>query len=191
MTRTNNITGGPADFAAGRSLWQRCRTIDAPDDEAGRFLDLAAFADGTLTDDEYDRVAALVADDPIARADVAAARALSAGGIPLPGGIQHIIKRAIGLAADMSERRHAAAASSTNAGPHFAGRQILQAVAQWGSLAAAIAFTGWLGFAMGSGASLTLIQPNQPTQISDDNPLPELLDPPTGFLRDLGAGQQT
>jgi len=185
MTRTNDITGGPADFAAGQSLWQRCRTIDAPDDEGGRFLDLAAFADGTLTDDEYDRVAALVADDPIARADVAAARALSVGGIPQPGGIERIIERAIGLPADMPERRHAGAS------PHLAGRQILHAVAQWGSLAAAIAFAGWLGFSMGSGASLTLIQPGQPNQISDDNPLPELLDPPTGFLRDLGAGQQT
>jgi hypothetical protein len=190
MTRTNDLMGGPADFAARRSLWQRCRTIDAPDDEAGRFLDLAAFADGTLTDDEYNRVAALVANDPIARADVAVARALSAGGIPLPGGVEHIIKRASGLAAEMPKRRRAAT-SSTNAGPHFAGRQILNAVAQWGSLAAAIAFAGWLGFAMGSGVSLTLIQPNQPNQISDDNPLPELLDPPTGFLRDLGAGQQT
>jgi hypothetical protein len=85
----------------------------------------------------------------------------------------------------MPERRHGAAS------PHLAGRQILHAVAQWGSLAAAIAFASWLGFSMGSGASLTLIQPGQPNQISDDNPLPELLDPPTGFLRDLGAGQQT
>jgi hypothetical protein len=185
MTRTNDITGGPAGFATGRSLWQRCRTMDAPEDETGRFLDLAAFADGTLADDEYDRVAALVADDPIARVDVAAARALSAGGIPLPGRIEPIIERAIGLPADMSERRHAAAS------PHLAGRQILHAVAQWGSLAAAIAFAGWLGFSMGSDASLTLIQPGQSNQISDDNPLPELLDPPTDFLRDLGTGQQT
>jgi hypothetical protein len=186
MTRTNDITGGPADFAAGQSLWQRCRTIDAPDDEGGRFLDLAAFADGTLTDDEYDRVAALVADDPIARTDVAAARALSAGGIPLPGGIERIIEHAISLPTDIPERRHATASPH-----HLAGRQILHALAQWGSLAAAIAVAGWHGFSMGSDASLTLIQPNQPNQISDDNPLPELLDPPTGFLRDLGAGQQT
>lgn len=185
MTRTNDLTGGPANFAAGQSLWQRCRTVDAPDDEAGRFLDLAAFADGMLTDDEYDRVAALVADDPTARADVAAAQALSTGGIPLLGGIEAIIERAIGLPADMPERRHATAS------PHLAGRQILHALAQWGSFAAAIAVVGWLGFSMGSNASLTLTQPGQPNQISDDNPLPELLDPPTGFLRDLGAGQQT
>ena len=64
-------------------------------------------------------------------------------------------------------------------------------VAQWGGLAAAIAFASWLGFAMGSGASLTLSQPGQPQQVGDENFLPELLDPSTGFLRDLGEGQQT
>jgi len=45
----------------GRALWQRsCRT-DAPEDEAARLLDLAAFADGRLETDERDRVAAMVA----------------------------------------------------------------------------------------------------------------------------------
>ena len=66
-------------------------------------------------------------------------------------------------------------------------------MAQWGGLAAAIAFASWLGFAMGSGASLSFSQPGQPSQagIGDENYLPELLDPSTGFLRDLGEGQQT
>ncbi len=64
-------------------------------------------------------------------------------------------------------------------------------MAQWGSLAAAIAFTSWLGFAMGSGVSQTLTQPSQSNQISDENFLPELLDPSTGFLRDLGSGLQS
>jgi hypothetical protein len=55
----------------------------------------------------------------------------------------------------------------------------------------AIGFASWIGFAMGSGASLTLSQPGLQKQISDENFLPELLDPSTGFLRDLGDGQQT
>jgi hypothetical protein len=69
-------------------------------------------------------------------------------------------------------------------------------MAQWGGLAAAIAFASWLGFAMGSGASQSFSQPGQPNPVQanpvgDENFLPELLDPSTGFLRDLGEGRQT
>jgi hypothetical protein len=64
-------------------------------------------------------------------------------------------------------------------------------LAQWGSLAAAIVVASWLGFAMGSGASLDLSQPRQQSQAGVDSLLPEVLDPATGFLRDLGEGQQT
>ena len=55
-------------------------------------------------------------------------------------------------------------------------------------VAAAIAVAGWLGFAMGSDASLALSEPRQP---SDASFLPELFDPTTGFLRDLGEGMRT
>ena len=72
-----------------------------------------------------------------------------------------------------------------------AHRRILQGLAQWGSLAAAIVVASWLGFAMGSGASLELSQPRQQSQVGVDSLLPEVLDPATGFLRDLGGGQQT
>ena len=60
-----------------------------------------------------------------------------------------------------------------------------------GSLAAAIAIASWLGFSMGSGVSLELSQPGQQSQVGVDGLLPELLDPATGFLRDLGEGLQT
>ncbi|MGA8382588.1 MAG: hypothetical protein WB710_15810, partial [Stellaceae bacterium] len=69
--------------------------------------------------------------------------------------------------------------------------RVLPGLARWGSLAAAIVFAGWLGFAMGSGASLELSQPPQQSQAGVSLYLPELLDPSTGFLRDLGEGQQT
>ena len=59
---------------ADRRLWQRCRTIDADEDEAARFLDLAAYADGLLDIEERERVAALLAVDPQAAADVRAAQ---------------------------------------------------------------------------------------------------------------------
>ncbi len=176
---------GPAGFASGRALWQRCRTADAPEDEAARLLDLAAFADGLLDDDDRDRIAALLAGDPAAAADVAAARALS-GGDAAPAGIEDLIARAESLVAE-------AAPAFARVLPFQAPprRRMLQVVAQWGSLAAAIVVAGWLGFAMGSGASLTLTQTNQAGQVGTASFLPELLDPTTGFLRDLGEGQQT
>lgn len=185
MTRANDAIEGPADFEAGRTLWQRCRKTEAPESEAERFLDLAALADGTLEDEEHDRVVARLTGDSTALSDVAAARALSVGGIAMPSGIEPIIERAVAILEPPAASNRVVALAPSS------GRAVLQIVAQWGSLAAAIAFASWLGFAMGSGASLTLIQPGQPSQIGDDSFLPELLDPATGFLRDLGTGQQT
>jgi len=61
-------------------------------------------------------------------------------------------------------------------------------VAQWGSLAAAMAMASWLGFAMGSGASRAL---SGPVSSSETSLLPELFDPGSGFLRDLGEVLRT
>jgi anti-sigma factor RsiW len=186
MNPTDESIEGPAGFEAGRTLWRRCRAVDMPEDAAARFLDLAAFADGMLDDEERDRVAAGLAADPAARDDIAAARTLSGSHGALPGGLEQVIARASAIVAE------------TAPGPGRVlvfraplRRRILQGLAQWGSLAAAIIVASWLGFAMGSGASVTLSQPGQTSQIEDANFLPELLDPATGFLRDLGGGQQT
>lgn len=186
MTRAKDEIEAPVGVDAGRDLWRRCRSIEAPESDSDRFLDLAAFADGILDEEEYDRIAERLAADPAARSDVAAARALSVGGIAMPGGIEPIIARAIAILPEVpvSDRL-------TTAPLPPGGRAVLQAMAQWGSLAAAIAFTSWLGFAMGRGTSLTMIQPGPVSQISDENFLPDMLDPSTGFLRDLGIGQQT
>jgi hypothetical protein len=59
---------------------------------------------------------------------------------------------------------------------------------QWGSLAAAIALASWLGFAMGSEASRSL---SRPVPLNDASFLPELFDPGSGFLRDLGEVLRT
>jgi hypothetical protein len=186
MSRTEDAEEEPVGFEAGRTLWQRCRTTDAREDETARFLDLAGLADGMLDDDdEHDRVTASVAADPVAMSDVAAGRAISAGGIAMPGGLERIVERAAAIIDDMPGPGRVIPLAPP------AGRSMLQGVAQWGGLAAAIAVASWLGFAMGSGASLTLSQPGQPHQVGDENFLPELLDPSTGFLRDLGEGRQT
>src|SRR2546429_186870 len=63
--------------AEDRRLWQRCRTMDAGEDETARFLDLAAYADGLLDIEEQERVAALLSADPEAAADVRAAEGLA------------------------------------------------------------------------------------------------------------------
>ena len=167
---------------ADRSLWQRCRVLDAAEDEAARFLDLAACADGLLDTEEEERVAALLAADPEAAADVRAARALAAAE-PMSAGLERIIARA--------------SAISTDADPELArvvpftrwrGRRGVEVFAEWGSIAAAVALASWLGFAMGSDTSRALREPRQP---SDSTFLPELFDPAPSFLRDLGEGMRT
>jgi anti-sigma factor RsiW len=161
-----------------RALWQRsCRT-DAPEDEAARLLDLAAFADGCLETDERDRVAAVLAADPAAAADVAAARALAGMTAEPSDGLDRIIARACaimpaqgGVLTFRLRRRQ---------------ESIVRELTRWGSLAAAIAVASWLGFAMGSNTSLAL---SQSGAASDASFLPEFLDPAgTGFLRDLSEG---
>jgi len=188
MSRIEDAMEGPARFDADRSLWRRCRTVDSLENETERLLDLAGLADGMLEDDdEHDRVLAFVAADPVAMSDVAAGRAISAGGIAMSGGLERIVERAVALVDDIAPAQRRVIPFT----PQPPGRRVLHGVAQWGGLAAAIAVASWLGFAMGSGASLTLSQPGQPNQVGDENFLPELLDPSTGFMRDLGGSQQT
>ncbi len=154
MSQTDDAMEEPAGVEAGRTLWQRCRATEMPVAETERFLDLAGLADGLLDDDdEHDRVAALVMPDAVAMSDVAAARAISAGGIAMPGGLERIIEHAAALVGDAPE----AGRVIPFAPP--AARRVVHDMAQWGGLAAAIAFASWLGFAMGSGASQSFSQP--------------------------------
>ncbi len=170
------------DPAEDRRLWQRCRTMDADEDESARFLDLAAYADSFLDIEERERVAALLITDPDAAADVRAAQTL-ANDEPNSAGLERIVARAsaISSGADSASDRIVPLAGRPS-------RRFLQSFAQWGSLAAAVALAGWLGFAMGSGTSLALSDHRQP---SDIGLLPELFDPGTGLLRDLGEGLRT
>jgi len=159
MSRTDEEPKNLPDWSSDRALWRRSCLTDATQDEIQRFLDLAGFADRLLETDERDRVAALLAGDPMAAEDHACSI--------FPGG---------------TDRRVVAFA------PPTWRRRILPGLAQWGSLAAAVAMASWLGFAMGSNASRTLIGP---VPSSDASFLPELFDPGSGFLRDLGEGLRT
>jgi anti-sigma factor RsiW len=164
-----------------RAIWQRCCTTDAPEDEAARFLDLAAFADGRLETDERDRVAALLAADPAAATDIAAARALAGRIAEPPVGLDRIIARACAILPGNSTATGEVLAFR----PPGQRRRIVHGLTRWASLAAAIAMASWLGFAMGSDTSLALSQPGAAVDASF---LPELFEPGTGFLRDLNEG---
>jgi anti-sigma factor RsiW len=189
MHQTDDDMSQPENFDSDRSVWRYCRAANAPSDEAARFLDLAAYADGLLDEEERDRIAFLLAGDAEAAADVAAARMLQARGDGISADLEEemaaIIARADALVADGTD------APGRVLPFRPPPRLALHRFAEWGSLAAAIVVASWLGFAMGRGASLTLIQPAQPSQIGAASFLPEMLDPTTGFLRDLIEGQQT
>ena len=163
-----------------RAIWQRCCTTDAPEDEAAWFLDLAAFADGRLETDERDRVAAVLAADPAAAADIAAAQALAGCVVDPPDGLDRVIARACAILPGSSATQDRVLAFRP---PRH--RRILHELPRWASLAAAIAMASWLGFAMGSDTSLAL---GQPSAAVDASFLPELLDPGTGLLRDMTEG---
>ena len=85
--------------AEDRRLWQRCRTMDAGEDETARFLDLAAYADGLLDVEEHERVAALLAQIRRPRQMCGQPRRL-----PMPNetsaGLERIIARASAISPD-------------------------------------------------------------------------------------------
>lgn len=169
-------SGGAAD----RAVWLRSQATEASGDEAERFLDLAAFAEGRLEDEDAERIAALLAADQEAASDVAAARA------PVPpladsAAVTRAIARACALVTVPAPER---GRLLLFAGP-APRRRAARGLARWAGLAAALAVVGWFGFAMGSNASLALGTPSQPSFLT------QLVDPDTGILRDFNADLRT
>src|SRR5262249_20981157 len=180
MSRADEEQKELADWSSDRDLWRRsCRT-DAPEDEVARFLDLAAFVDGFLEPDEHERIAALLAADASTADDVAAACARH-GEAPSES-LERIVARACAIAPNEADSRIVAFV------PPPRQQRIMHVLAEWGSLAAAIVVASWLGFAMGSDMSRTL---RGPLPSGEANFLPELFDPGSGFLRDLGEVVRT
>jgi anti-sigma factor RsiW len=177
----------PSDLSDA-ALWRRSSETDVVPDEAARFLDLAGFVDGQLDVEDHERVAALLAVDSLAADDVAAASMLARMALhekPLPanGLSAQMLARASALSGAEARTRNVVAFPTR---PHE--RQILQGMARWGSLAAAMAVVGWLGFTLGMDTSLSLSHGGQATE---DGFLREMMDPATGFLRDLIGDTQT
>ena len=164
-----------------RDLWRLSRDTDAPDDEASRLLDLAAFVDGTLDEDERERVAAWLAVHRDDMSDVAAARALAAA--PLADAPAEVIAQAAAAHPSL-----AAAPAEIVAFPAARGQAAnWNGLARWGSLAAAVLVAGWLGFNLGIEAWSDYSQIRR----GGDEALHELLEPSVGFMRDLTDAART
>jgi anti-sigma factor RsiW len=183
--RGNGLGGeSPADLPDA-ALWQHSRMIALPDDETADYLDLAGFADGLLDPDDRERVADRLARDPIAAADVTAALALAAPATLHDGPSEAIVVRASALVAGTAAapdgkiigfpRRHPA-------------RLELRGMARWGSLAAAVAVAGWLGFTLGIDASRSFAPVAAPGEVGF---LHDMLDPSGSFMPDLSGDTQT
>jgi anti-sigma factor RsiW len=168
----------PADLPDD-ALWRHSRMVEAIEDDAARFLDLAGYADGVLDVDELDRVAERVSGDPDAAGDVAAARALAAAG-HLPPAPERVVARACALVG-LGPRR----GKIIQLRWRLPAMPALRLAAGWGSLAAAIAVVGWLGFNLGMDTSLSVATVGQP---GDEGFLQEFVDPSSGFMRELNEG---
>lgn len=166
---------------ADRRLWQLSQEIAASPAETERLLDLAGFVDDRLDDDERERVAALLAGDPLAAADAAAARALRSA--TLTAASNEIVARATALADPARSSGEVVVFPQRQPRPQPQPRA-WPAAARWTSLAAAIAFACWLGFDLGSGLpGLASI-----THPSDELGANELIDPAPLGLRDVSEG---
>ena len=179
MARTNQTSGESLPNSSDKAIWQYCQTRDIEPDEAERLLDLAGFVDARLDPDEHDRVAALLMADIGVAGDIAAARALIAA--PQPHADEAAIARAVALVAPVAETRGEVVPFRRRTQPV---RGVFL-VARWGSLAAAIVMASWLGFSLGSNASVALSQIHQP---ADESFVGDIVDPSGGVLRSISDG---
>jgi anti-sigma factor RsiW len=164
-----------------RILWHRSQSIDAVEDEGARYLDMAAFAEGRLDPDERERVAEWLRSRPASAGDIAAARAFASGGAP-----EDLSETAVARACALVGGGAASRPGSVIAFRARAGRpSLLPAIAQWGSLAAALVVAGWLGFTLGMDAS-GMMAPGRPG--SDDGVAQDLFGSSPAFFRDLTGG---
>jgi anti-sigma factor RsiW len=167
---------------ADKALWRRSIITDADDDETAGFLDLAGFADDRLDADDRERIEEWLARDPAAAADVAAARSNVVGAesfAPVP---EAVVTRACAIASD------AARLGDVIAFPPRREPARLRGMAQWGSLAAAVAVAAWLGFTLGIDTSRALVLNEQPAAAGFIN---DLLDAQTGLVGDPAEAPQT
>jgi anti-sigma factor RsiW len=176
--------GEPRLNGAERELWRRSAGTVIAEDEAERFLDLAGFAEGRLDLDEHERVVERLARDPDAAADVAAARSFPGRGLTNDVAPAHIIARACALV----EERPASTGWVIPFPRRYRPQPSLPGVARWAGLAAALVVASWLGFDLGSSTSAAF---GPIAQSPEDSLVRDMLEPSTGFVRDLTEGLRT
>jgi anti-sigma factor RsiW len=171
-------TKGPArPGTSNRALWERSRETEASPEETERFLDLAGFVDRRLDDDDRERVAALIARDATAAADVAAAQALTTA--QMTSVSDAIIERAVGLVGVAAPRGEVVTFP-----PRHAELRSWRGAAGWSGLAAGIVLASWLGFNLGSNLPVVTTAGRS----ADDAVAVDLLDPAPLISRDAGDG---
>jgi len=160
-------------------VWRRSRDAEAPADEAQWLLDLAAFADNRLDEEDTARVAAAIARDPELAADVAAARTLS--GAIEAAAEPRVVARAAALVGDSRAEARVVAFRARRP-----AERLWYGAATWSGLAAAVVLAGWLGFDLGNGLS------SAPPfgHARDEASASELLDPAPLLLRDFTESSQ-
>jgi hypothetical protein len=176
----------PSDGSAQeRELWRRW-TMTAPGSVGGLSgggsrpdeLTLAEFAEGRLTGSARAAVEAFLAANPEIADDVEAARHVPATGRAADdAALAATIARATALVA--APARGGAGGNVLAFRPARRPVSVWPIAARWAALAATLALTGWLGFALGGDAygNLAVLDHQSSTALAD-----EVLDPPTGFF---------
>jgi nucleoid-associated protein YgaU len=176
----------PSDGSAqGRELWRRwtmtaraAAARSSGDDSRPDELTLAEFAEGRLTGSARAAVEAFLAANPQIADDVAAARRVpTTGRATDDAALAVTIARAAALVA--APARGGAGGTVLAFRPARRPVSVWPIAARWAALAATLALTGWLGFAMGGDAygNLAVLDRHSSTALAD-----EVLDPPTGFF---------
>ena len=182
--RAQGTNGAQPPAPPDRDLWRRSQNTETPRDEDEYLLELSAYADGRLDEDDSARIAALIAHDDEAAADVAAARVLAAA--TMSAADAAIVARAQSLVGTMAGGSLAGGTSvdaptaELIAFPARSGRRPWFSAASWSSLAAAMVLAGWLGFDLGTGISASPVFGRQ----GDDVSAADLLDAAPLLLRE-------
>ena len=138
----------PLDIDRDPALWRRWRTATAgAAGEAGPAPDpllVAAYAEGRLSEIAAERVEAWLVSNPARLEDVQAARLLRRSGAGLPMS-EAVLARAMALV-DGPDVKVLPFRRPTPRAPSW------KIAAAWGSMAASLLVTCWLGFALGSDA---------------------------------------
>jgi anti-sigma factor RsiW len=176
----------PSDGSAqGRELWRRW-TMTARD-AAGQLsggdsrpdeLTLAAFAEDRLTGSARAAVEAFLGANPEIADDVAAVRRIAAtAGAGDDAALAATIARAAALVS--APPRGGVGDNVLAFRPARRPVSVWPVAARWAALAATLALTSWLGFALGGDAygNLAVLDHQSTTALGD-----EVLDPPTGFF---------